>query len=102
MDIAPGSRVAIEIVAPPRNAAVYKTLVRLCSKDPGVVRINRWRHEHRPSQQRWRRGGKMWHHQMRSKPAVRIAPGARYTVLASVDVLRDLASVQRHVRLTPA
>jgi len=40
-----------------------------------------------------------WHHQMKSRPAVSITPGAKYNITATVDVLRDLASVERFVKL---
>lgn len=99
MNIAPGAKVAVEVVATPRNEAARKTLQRLLRKDPAVVRANRHVTRKRPSLQRWRRGGKMWHHQMKSKPGVELTPGRRYTLCATVDVIRDLASVRRWVKV---
>ncbi len=102
MDIAPGATVVIEISRAPGNAAAQKTLTRLCRKDPRVAKHHRRQQDQRPSWETWRRGGKQWHHQMKTVPAVKLEPGAKYTVLATVDVLRDLASVERFVRVTPA
>ncbi len=100
MDIAPGTNVAIEITAKPRRAAALKTLQRVCSKDADVARQHRRRKAKRPSWQEWIRGGKFWHHQMKSKPAARIEPGAVFTVRATVDVIRDLESVGDCVKVS--
>jgi hypothetical protein len=102
MDIDPGSMVAVELTRPPTNAAARKTLARLLRKDPQVARRERWKARHRPSWQTWRRGGRLWHHQMTSTPGVDFSPGSRYTIRASVDVIRDLASVESFVKVAPA
>ncbi len=101
MDIAPGQTVSIELTAVPRSAAALKTLTRIFAKDPGVVRSKRWQARHRPSWEAWRRGGNMWHHQMKTKPPVALAPGRTLALQATVDVLRDLQSVQRWVKVSP-
>ena len=67
---------------------------------PAVARAQRTRKANRPSWQEWIRGGKFWHHQMKSRPAVKLEPGQVYTVRASVDVIRDLESVRSFVKLT--
>jgi hypothetical protein len=100
MELAPGNTVAIEITAAPKSAAAFKTLARICSKDPAVLRERRRLKGHRPSWQDWRRGGKLWHHQMKSGLPAEIALGAKFTVRATVDVIRDLASVQKYVSVT--
>jgi hypothetical protein len=102
MDIAPGTSVIIEISRTPLKEAAAKTLVRLCRKDPAVMRHHRQQQAKRPSWQEWRRGGKQWHHQMKTRPALSLRPGAKYTIRATVDVLRDLNSVKRWVKVTPA
>jgi hypothetical protein len=100
MDIAPGSNVTIEITKVPRGDAARKTLYRVCRKDPDVARQHRRQKEKRPSWQEWTRGGRFWHHQMKSKPAASLKPGEVYTVRASVDVMRDLESVKRFIKVT--
>ena len=102
MDVAPGSKVAIEITGRPTSESARKTLTRVCSKDPAILSAKRRKKTHRPSWQEWRRGGKMWHHQMKSRPAVTLEPGHKYTVMASVDVLRDLRSVERFIKVQPS
>lgn len=102
MGAALGGNVIIEITKVPAAQAARKTLVRLCRKDPRIVRHHRQQQDKRPSWERWRRGGKMWHHQMRTKPAVSIAAGQTFRIRATLDVLRDLESVKRFVKVAPA
>lgn len=100
MDIQPGSNITVEIVLTPRNEAARKTLTRLCRRDPAVQRRLRRIDRTRPSWQTWRRGGRYWHHQMKSATGVTIERGQRYALTATVDVVRDLHSVSRWVKVT--
>ena len=100
MDIQPGTTVALEITAIPRRVAAVKTLQRLCAKDPAVSRAHRKMKADRPSLSEWIRGGKLWHHQMKSKPAAKLEKGRTFTVRATVDVLRDLETVKNCVKIT--
>lgn len=100
MNIDPGSVVSVEIAATPSGAAAQKTLIRVCRKDPRVARQHRQQKSTRPSLQEWIRGGRFWHHRMKSKPAIKLDAGERYTVNATVDVIRDLESVERYVKVT--
>lgn len=100
--IAPGTKVCLEIVAVPRNLGGRKTLDRLCRKDPAVARHHRRQTKKRPSWEEWRRGGMMWHHQMKTRPVYRLARGEKFSLLATVDVLRDLASLGDCVKVGPA
>lgn len=93
---------SVELVALPTSAAAEKTITRLFKKDAAVARFHRQMTRKRPSMQQWRRGGNYWHHQMKTRPAVRLAIGQSYTIPATLDVLRDLASVERFVKVTPA
>lgn len=102
MSIAPGTQVSVEIVETPTNAAARKTLTRIALKNPDLAKRERARKEKRPSLQTWRRGGRPWEHRMRTKPGVSLAPGQSYSVRATVDVLRDLASVERFVKVNPS
>lgn len=102
MDIAPGNLVTVQMTAAPQSEAARKTLIRLFRKDPEIARRERQKARTRPSWQTKRRGGRLWHHQMRSQPAFPLHAGAEYRLFASVDVLRDLASVARYVTVKPA
>ena len=99
MEVPLGKTVTIEITKLPNADAARKTLVRLCRKDPKIERHHRAQTAKRPSWERWRRGGKMWHHQMRTKPAVKLAAGQTFRVRATLDVMRDLESVKQFVKL---
>ncbi len=100
MDIAPGQTISIEVTAVPRNEAARKTLTRIFARDLAVVRAKRWQARHRPSWQQWRRGGNQWHHQMKTKPPLTLAKGRSLAIQATVDVLRDLQSLERWVKVT--
>lgn len=102
MDIQPGTTVRIEIRRVPRAAAAAKTLTRICAKDPQVARAHRIRKRKRPSVRTKQRGGRFWNHRMRSKLPVKLDVGSTYTIRATLDVVRDLASVQRYVEIQPA
>jgi len=99
MDVAPGSTITIEITKAPRRDAACKTLYRLCRKDPAIAKRHRRHKDKRPSWQDWIRGGRYWHHQMKSKAATRLRPGEVYTVRATIDVMRDLESVKDFVKV---
>ncbi|MBI5864146.1 MAG: hypothetical protein HZB38_06530 [Planctomycetes bacterium] len=102
MDIKPGTAVCVEIAKLPTNEAARKTIIRLCRRDPKVESHHRHQQAKRPSWEYWRRGGMQWHHQMKSKPAVSVRKGAKYTIRATPAVIRDLASVARFVKITPS
>jgi hypothetical protein len=99
MDIVPGAPLSIEVIATPKRVAARKTLERVCSKDPAVAKRHRVQKAKRPSRQEWIRGGKYWHHQMKTKPAASLEPGSKYVVRATVDVMRDLQSVKQFVKI---
>ena len=102
MDITPGATVSVEISAPPKSDAARKTLIRIFRKDPTVAKFHRVMKAKRPSWQTWRRGGKMWHLQMKTIANVRLEKGAKYQVRATVDVIRDLQSVAGCVSVSNA
>ena len=100
MDLTPGKTLSLELTARPRAAAAQKTLTRIFSRDPEAVRRLRRLKRQRPSWQTWRRGGRTWHHQMKSRPPVELIVGTRSSMLATLDVIRDLQSVERYVRVS--
>ena len=100
MAIAPGKTVTVKIVSPPTNEAARKTLIRICRKDPLIAKHDRRQHDKRPSFQTWRRGGRPWEHRMKTVSNVKLVAGQTYSVFGTVDVLRDLESVKRFVKLS--
>lgn len=102
MTIAPGSTIKLEIAKLPSNAAASKTLVRLCRKDPTIQRHHRHQQRKRPSLEFWNRGNKQWHHQMKTQSPVTLRVGGAYTIRATLDVIQDLASVEKWVKVSKA
>ncbi len=102
MDIKPGQKVAVEIKKAPTGEAARKTLLRVCGKDAEVAKCHRTMKRKRPSLQMWQRGGRQWRHRMKTRSPVQLTAGAKYAVLATVDVIRDLQSVDRWVDVKPA
>lgn len=102
MNITPNTTVVMTVTATPTREAGLKTIQRLARKDPAQQRHQRHRKSKRPSWQEWRRGGRFWHHQMRTESGIRIQRGSTFTIRATIDVLRDLASVAQWVQVAPA
>ena len=99
--IKPGSQVQVKIVAHPSNTSARKTLVRLLSKDEAhstenkrLARIRRKMYSPR------RRGGRLYSGRMPKLRRVKGEPGESGTILATMDVIRDLGSVSRFVEVS--
>lgn len=102
-NIAPGAKVNVKIVKEPTNAAARKTLVRVLSKDADVKRENdRLRSVRERNMLPTQRGGRTWFVRLIKQRPVKGGIGESGTVVASVDVLRDLGSVQRFIEVSPA
>lgn len=101
MDIPIGATVEVKITATPQTHAARRTLERIGAKDPDVARRHRRLERLRPSWTEKRRGGRYWHHQMQKAQPVKLDVGATYTIRATLDVVRDLGSVERCISVTP-
>ncbi|MEM6391779.1 MAG: hypothetical protein AAF797_03315 [Planctomycetota bacterium] len=104
-DIAPGSDVKVTITKTPTNAAAEKTLVRLLHKDAAVAaEQKRLQKSRRKNEKLTVRGGRLrvWEHRQVKIASASPTLGTTGTLKATVDVLRDLASVDRFVEVTPA
>jgi hypothetical protein len=101
--IKPGSNVTVKVVKAPTNAAATKTIVRILSKDTAVMKENK-----RQKQIRKRlyapkpRGGRTYGGFIVKQHPVKGVIGEQGVVFASLDVVRDLQSVERFVEVTPA
>ena len=103
IDIAPGSKVTVKVVQTPANAAATKTLVRLLSKDHGVKLENeRLRKSRKTSLRSKQRGGRTWYNYVPKIFPVKGIAGESGTIVASLDVLTDLASVEKYVEVSKA
>ena len=104
-EVAPGSTVTVKIVKVPANAAAQKTLVRLLSKDPVVIKENkRLKKVRRANETYSTRGGRwrIWEVRLNKQRPVEGVIGEQGTFIASVDVIRDLKSVARFVEISAA
>lgn len=91
-NLAPGTKVEVKVTRKPRRVAAVKTLERLFRKDAGIKKtINRLQRTRVVRQHR--RGGRLWNDIPPQLKAFKIERGASCTLVASVDVLRDLASL---------
>lgn len=100
--IAPGSKVVVKVVKQPTNAAAAKTIVRLLSKDAVArkhdARLKRSRKVHL---RQAARGGRLWEINVVKQPVATAEVGAAGTIVASLDVIKDLASVTRFIEVSP-
>lgn len=99
--IKPGSVVKLEITKNPSNQAAAKTLSRLFAKDPANQRASRRRKQIRTKQFDPRpRGGRLWVVRPSAPRLVQPRVGDSCTLRATIDVLRDLGSVSRFVKVS--
>lgn len=102
-NVTPGSRIHVKVVKTPRNAAAAKTLVRLLHRDAKVAeeqrRLKRVLHSNFRTK---RRSGRNWPVHMVKQHPVKGQAGESGTILASVDALPDLHSVNRFIEITKA
>lgn len=100
MDITPNTNVTVEITARPTSRGARLTLERLFRKDPEIANTYRRFMEQRPSMRQKRRGGRWWTHRMQTKPNFEVAKGRSFTVRTTLDVVRDLQSVEKFVKVS--
>lgn len=97
-----GKPLTVEIIAKPTNAAATKTLQRVFRNDPRIERYHRHMQNNRPSLRTKQRGGRQWPHRMKTHSAAKLDLGTTYNLVATVSIARDLASVQRFIKVSPA
>ncbi|MDX1681729.1 MAG: hypothetical protein R3336_01290 [Phycisphaeraceae bacterium] len=101
--IDPGTEVQVKVTRRPTNAAARRTLERILSKDAEVRREHKRVEKVRAANLRYtKRGGRPWAVRMSKPEVVSLEPGTEGTVLATLDVIRDLDSVSRFVEVEPA
>jgi len=102
-DIAPGQQIHVKVVKTPTNAAARKTLQRLLARDADAKRTHRRLEKARADNMRSKqRGGRDWKVRLVKQHPVQAAPGESGTLLATLDTLRDLKSVERFVEISKA
>ncbi len=104
-DLQPGKKVTFTVTAAPSSAAATKTLIRLLSKDPVAAKRNALIKRSRLANPKFSpRGGRwrVWESRQPKQFIVHGKPGESATIVAGVQELRDLASVQRFVDVQAA
>lgn len=102
-DIAPGSQINVTIVKQPTNVAATKTLARILSKDADAkAEVERQRKVRKTGYSPKRRGGRLYGGHVVKQHAVDGKVGESGTVTATMDVIRDLRSVERFVEVKKA
>lgn len=101
IDVAPGTLVQVKVTHRPRRVAAVKTLERLFRKDRGFKKAIERLQETRVTRID-RRGGRPWGDRPPQIMPFKIERGASCKIVASVDVLKDLASVGDAIEVTPA
>lgn len=93
--IEPGSKVKITVKTTLLKPAAAKTVARLFLKDEAKS------HNRKAKPVAWRqRAGRQWHHQKRGSVAMTPNVGDSATLIATVDVIRDLNSVDRFIEIS--
>ena len=101
--IAPGSKINVKIVKQPTNTAASKTLMRVLAKDSAVnAEHERQAKIRKTNSSPSRRGGRLYGGRVVKQHPVKGQLGEAGTVTATLQVLRDLGSVQRFVEVSQA
>jgi len=101
--ITPGTKIKVKIIKTPTNAAASKTLVRVLSKDRGIMkendRLRRVRKTHLVQSQR---GGRFWDINVVKQQPLKAVAGVEKTIVATTSALADLSSVSRFIEVAKA
>ncbi|MBN1345948.1 MAG: hypothetical protein JXQ73_24875 [Phycisphaerae bacterium] len=96
-DIEPGSKIKVTVTKELRSEAAAKTLARLFLKDPKIAKTRR--KDPKPIDPRTR-AGRLWNVRPRGSAAARPNKGESCEITCTLDVVRDLGSVENYVEIT--
>jgi hypothetical protein len=99
MDITPGSKVKVTVSSFVKSDAANKTLGRLFVKDPAIG--SRRKSEPKGFKSKIR-GGRVWRHTHKGSVTRPPKLGESCVIQTTVDIVRDLASVERYIKVSPA
>jgi hypothetical protein len=97
----PGQWINVKIVSAPKDAASKKTMRRLFEKDNEVQQERKRLKKARQPFSRIR-AGRVWTNRPPRLEVVSFEPGATYKIFGSVDVMKDLQSIEDLVEVSPA
>jgi len=99
-DYSPGQTLQCTITKAPMVERHRQTIERLMRQDPGVQKALKNAHRIRQRDMRWKmRGGKIWYNRPRVGKIVRVAEGESWTMPYIPQIERDLAAVDRFVKV---
>jgi hypothetical protein len=95
-EIEPGSKVKVTVTSTKLSEGAAKTLARLFLKDPAIAKSRR--RGRKPVEVRTR-AGRPWPVIQRGNVATRPRKGDSCELVCTLDVVRDLGSVERYVEV---
>ncbi|MBN1488929.1 MAG: hypothetical protein JXA69_03340 [Phycisphaerae bacterium] len=101
IDVAPGTMVEVKVIRRPKREAAVKTLDRLFRKDEGHATELKRMKKSRPVRFD-RRGGRPWGDRPAQLRPYKLEAGATCKIVASIDVIKDLASIGDAIEVKPA
>ena len=97
LEIEPGTKVKVTVKSEPRSEAASKTLARLFLKDPKIAKTRR--RGPKPIDPRTR-AGRVWNVRPQGTAAARPHKGDSCELTCTLDMVRDLSSVERYVEIS--
>lgn len=102
-DITPGSKVTVKIVKAPASEGARKTLERVLMKsDDMKVEDARLKRARKNNIKNDMRGGRIYPRRVPKQHPIKGVVGEQQTVVATLDVIRDLKSVERFIEVSAA
>ena len=102
-EITPGSKITVKVVKTPASESARKTLERVLMKSPAMkaedARLKRARQNNIKNEMR---GGRIYPRRVPKQHPVKGAVGDEQTITATLDVIRDLKSVERFIEVSAA
>ena len=102
IDFKANSEVTFEIIKRPENAQAEKTLIRLMSKDKANQLENkRLLRVRKANQEKTTRGGRyrLWSGRIKKQHPVTVGVGKKATIKLTLDILKDLKSVEKFLNI---
>lgn len=102
-DVKIGDTIKVTVANEPTSLAAGKTLARVLGKDPDAAKANRLQARVRAKNYNpRRRGGRLYSGRVPKQHIRKGILGETGTVRATLDVIRDLRSVERFIEVQPA
>lgn len=101
IDVKPGQWVKVKVINHPKRDGAIKTMHRVLERDKAMQTERKRLDAARPGTYHTR-GGRPWLDKPARLKVCSLTPGAEYKIFATVQTIRDLNSVEKHVQVIPA